>query len=267
MIRDITIGQYYPAKSPIHRLDPRVKLLGTLIFVISLFIEKNVLIYGIATVVLIVLIDLSRVPFSYMLKGLKPIMFLLLFTCAMNLFFVRGEHLIWHWHFISIYTESVSRALFLGVRLTELILGSALMTYTTTPTELTDGLEKAFSPLTKLHLPVHEVALMMSIALRFIPILTEELDRIMKAQSARCVDFDEGGIIKRIKKMSTLLMPLFSSALKRAGDLALAMEARCYQAGQTRAKMHPLRYRKSDMAAYCLMFVYLAAIICIKYIY
>ena len=261
MIRDITIGQYYPSESFIHRLDPRVKLFATFVYIISLFLSKNLIGFAVAGVFLIGFIMISRVPFHYMIKGLKPVWILLLFICIVNVCFGKGEVLYFEWNFIHVYREGIMQATIRVIRLVELILGSSLMTYTTTPTALTDGLEKAFHPLTKLHVPVHEIALMMSITLRFIPILIEELDLIMKAQTARGVDFDEGNIIKKLKRNGRIFMPLFASAVGRASDLALAMEARCYEAGRPRTKMHPLQYARVDGCAYVFTVVYLAGMI------
>ena len=245
MIRDITIGQYYPSDSPIHHLDPRVKLFATLLYIIGLFLSKSLIVFAV-------------------IKGLKPVWILLVFICIVNVFFGKGEVLYFQWKFIHIYREGIMQAVVRVVRLMELILGSSLMTYTTTPTELTDGLEKAFHPLTKIHVPVHEIALMMSITLRFIPILIEELDRIMKAQTARGVDFEAGNVFQKVKRTGRILMPLFASAVGRAGDLALAMEARCYQAGRPRTKMYPLRYARADGVVYVLAIVYLAGMIVLK---
>lgn len=264
MIRDITIGQYYPSDSPVHHLDPRVKLFATLLYIIGLFLSKSLIVFAVAGVVLIACIVISKVPFRYMIKGLKPVWILLVFICIVNVFFGKGEVLYFHWKFIHIYREGIMQAVVRVVRLMELILGSSLMTYTTTPTELTDGLEKAFHPLTKIHVPVHEIALMMSITLRFIPILIEELDRIMKAQTARGVDFEAGNVFQKLKRTGRILMPLFASAVGRAGDLALAMEARCYQAGRPRTKMHPLRYARADGVVCVLAIVYLAGMIMLK---
>ncbi|MDE7061272.1 MAG: energy-coupling factor transporter transmembrane protein EcfT, partial [Lachnospiraceae bacterium] len=196
MIRDITIGQYYPADSVLHRLDPRVKLTGTLVYIVSLFLVKNLWGYLIAALALAAVIRASKVPFGYIVKGLKAVVILLLFTVCFNLFLTSGTP-IFEWKFIHITKEGISLAFSMAVRLTLLILGSSLMTFTTTPNELTDGIESLLSPLKKLHVPVHEVAMMMSIALRFIPILLEETDKIMKAQQARGADFESGGIIKR----------------------------------------------------------------------
>lgn len=263
MIKDITIGQYYPSDRLLHRLDPRVKLFGTLVFVVCLFLNKSIVVYGLSTAALIVLIIMSGVPVSYMIKGLKPILFLLIFTCGVNVFFGSGTDILYKAGPVTIYSESIWNALYLGIRLIELVLGSSIMTYTTTPTELADGLEKAFSPFEKLHVPVHDIALMMSITLRFIPILTDELNRIMKAQEARGVDFSDGKLTDKIKRTGALIIPLFSSALGRAGELALAMDARCYQAGRKRTKLRPLHYSLRDAVAYGVIVVYAAVSIII----
>lgn len=262
MLRDITIGQYYNTDSILHRLDPRVKLLGTLIFLISLFLKRSILAYLFITVVLITMIRLSHVPFSFIVKGLKMILVLLLLTVPMNLFLTQGEVLV-SWKIFSITREGVENAVYTVVRLIYLIIGSSLMTLTTTPNQLTDGLEKGLGFLKIIKVPVHEIAMMMSIALRFIPILMEETDKIMKAQMARGADFESGNLFKRVKSMVPLLVPLFVSAFRRAGDLAMAMEARCYRGGQGRTKMKPLKYEKRDRIAYLLMFLYLAAVFCI----
>lgn len=262
MLRDITIGQYYNTDSLLHRLDPRVKLLGTLVFLISLFLKRSILAYLFITVVLITMIRLSRVPFSFMVKGLKMIWILLLLTVPMNLFLTQGEVLV-SWKVFSITREGIETAVFTVVRLVYLIIGSSLMTLTTTPNQLTDGLEKGLGFLKKLKVPVHEIAMMMSIALRFIPILMEETDKIMKAQMARGADFESGKLWKRIKSLVPLLVPLFVSAFRRANDLAMAMEARCYRGGEGRTKMKPLKYEKWDKVAYLLMFFYLVIVFCI----
>lgn len=260
MIRDITIGQYYPADSVLHRLDPRVKITGTLVYIVSLFLVKNLWGYLIAALALAAVIHISKVPFGYIVKGLKAVVILLLFTVCFNLFLTSGTP-IFEWKFIHITREGLSLAFSMAVRLTLLILGSSLMTFTTTPNELTDGIESLLSPLKKLHVPVHEVAMMMSIALRFIPILLEETDKIMKAQQARGADFESGGIIKRAKAMIPILVPLFISAFRRAGDLAMAMEARCYRGGAGRTKMKPLHYRKRDVGAWFALAVFVTVII------
>ena len=260
MLRDITIGQYYNTDSILHRLDARVKLLGTLVFLISLFLKRDVPAYILITVVLITMIRLSHVPFSFMVKGLKMVWILLFLTVPMNLFLTQGDVLV-SWKMFSITREGIEIAVFTVVRLVYLIIGSSLMTLTTTPNQLTDGLEKGLGFLKVIKVPVHEIAMMRSIALRFIPILMEETDKIMKAQMARGADFESGKLFKRIKSLIPLFIPLFVSAFRRANDLAMAMEARCYRGGQGRTKMKPLIYEKRDKMAYLLMFLYLAVVI------
>ena len=263
MIRDITIGQYYPAQSPIHRLDPRVKIVCTLIFLVSLFVQNSVLGYALAFIFLAYMIHISKVPAKFIGKGLKPIVILLLFTVAMNLFLTRGGAVLFHWGIITITETGLRTSVFMAVRLVLLVAGSSLMTFTTTPNGLTDGLEKLLHPLNRIHVPVHEISMMMSIALRFIPILLEETDKIMKAQIARGADFESGNIIQRAKAMIPILVPLFVSAFRRANDLAMAMEARCYHGGEGRTKMKPLKYHYQDRLAYAITLGYLIAIVVI----
>lgn len=263
MIRDITIGQYYPAESPVHRLDPRVKILCTLLFLVSLFVQNSFLGYAIATVFLGIIIHLSRVPLKFIVKGLKPVVILLLFTVVMNLFLTRGGDTLVHFWVFTITEEGLRTSVFMAVRLMYLVAGSSIMTFTTTPNGLTDGLEKLLHPFNKIGVPVHEVAMMMSIALRFIPILLEETDKIMKAQIARGADFESGNIIQRAKAMIPILVPLFVSAFRRANDLAMAMEARCYHGGEGRTKMKPLKYKSRDRMAYIFVLVYFAAIVAV----
>lgn len=265
MIRDITIGQYYPADSILHRLDPRLKLMGTFLFIISLFINQSFYGYILVTVFLATIIKLSKVPVPFIIRGLKAIIVLLLFTVAFNLFFSAGEP-IFEWGILRITKEGLRSSGFMAIRLIYLILGSSLMTFTTTPNQLTDGLEKLLWPLRRIKVPVHEISMMMSIALRFIPILLEETDKIMKAQMARGADFETGGILKRAKSLVPLLVPLFVSAFRRANDLAMAMEARCYRGGEGRTKMKPLRYQRRDIMAYLVLAIYIAGIIGIKLI-
>ena len=260
MLRDITLGQYYPADSVIHKLDPRVKLFGTLIYIISLFVFKGLPAFMLAAIFLVVLIKLSKVPFSYMVKGLKTIVLIMLFAAVFNLFLTPGTKLVSFWIFTITY-EGLKNAVVMMVRLIFLIIGTSLMTLTTTLNELTDGLEKALMPLSKIGVPVHAIAMMMSIALRFIPILIEETDKIMKAQMARGADFESGNLLKKVKSMIPLLVPLFVSAFRRADDLAMAMEARCYNGGEGRTKMKPLRYEGRDRLSYLIMWLYLALII------
>lgn len=257
MLREITLGQYYQTDSVIHRLDPRVKLAGTVFFIISLFCFDKGWGYIAAAIFLFVVIKLSKVPFKFMIKGMRSILFLLMITVVFNLFLTPGEVVFTLWK-LQITKEGIKVAVFMVIRLAMLLIGSSIMTLTTTPNNLTDGMEKAMSPLKLLRLPVHEIAMMMSIALRFIPILMEETDKIMKAQLARGADFESGNIFKKAKAMVPLLVPLFISAFRRANDLAMAMEARCYRGGNGRTKMKPLVYKKRDAIAYLVLFVYLA---------
>ncbi len=263
MIRDITIGQYYPTNSIIHRLDPRLKLLGTFAFIISLFLFDTFYGYIAVAAFLISIIRVSRIPFRYIVRGLKAIIMLLIFMVIFNLFFTPGDTLV-EWKFIRITDQGLYSAAFMGLRMILLIIGSSLMTFTTTPNQLTDGLEKLLWPLRRIKVPVHEIAMMMSIALRFIPILLEETDKIMKAQMARGADFESGGLMKRAKSLIPLLVPLFVSAFRRANDLAMAMEARCYRGGEGRTKMKPLRYHRRDAAAYSILLLYMAVVIVVS---
>jgi energy-coupling factor transport system permease protein len=260
MLRDITLGQYYRTESVIHDLDPRVKIVATFSFIISLFLVKNFIGYIIAAVFLCFCIKLSNVPPRFIFRGMKAIFFLLMLTMVFNLFLTPGEVLVSLWKF-QITKEGVKLAIMMAVRLIFLITGSSIMTLTTTPNNLTDGLEDLLNPLKKIRVPVHEISMMMSIALRFIPILMEETDKIMKAQMARGADFESGSIINRAKSLVPLLVPLFISAFRRANDLAMAMEARCYRGGEGRTKMKPLVYKKKDFVAYVVLLVYLVVII------
>ena len=257
MIRDITIGQYYKAQSVIHRLDPRVKLVCTLLFLISLFLTKSVTTYLLATLWLFFVIRTSKVPFRFVVRGLKAIVILLLVTALLNLFMLKGGDVIIRVWKLTITEKGMAATIFLAVRLIYLIIGSSMMTLTTTPTALTDGIEALLRPLRYIRVPVHEIAMMMSIALRFIPILLEETDKIMKAQLARGADFESGNVFHRVKGMIPILVPLFVSAFRRANDLALAMEARCYHGGEGRTRMKPLHYVKRDYLAYAGMIVYM----------
>lgn len=256
MIRDITIGQYYPVGSKLHRLDPRVKIMCTLFFLVSLFCIQNIWGYVVATIFLASVIRISKVPFKFIVKGLRPVIMLLMITVLFNLFLTKTGTVIFEIWILKITDEGLRTAGFMTVRLIYLILGSSLMTFTTTPNALTDGIERLLWPLRKIKLPVHEIAMMMSIALRFIPILLEETDKIMKAQIARGADLESGNIIQRAKAMLPILIPLFVSAFRRATDLAMAMEARCYRGGEGRTKMKPLVYQKKDYIAYAITIVY-----------
>ena len=260
MIRDITIGQYYPADSVIHKLDPRTKLVGTIGFIVSVFLFHTFAGYAVATIFLAGMILLSKVPVKFIFKGLKTIFMLLLITIFFNMILTPGE-VIWKLGFIKVTKEGLVLAGTMAIRLVYLVIGSSIMTLTTTPNQLTDGLERLLRPLNKLHVPVHDIAMMMSIALRFIPILLEETDKIMKAQIARGADFENGNLIQKAKNMVPLLVPLFISAFRRANDLAMAMEARCYHGGDGRTKMKPLQYHRNDRVAYLITLLYLVAIV------
>ena len=261
MIRDITIGQYYPVESVVHRLDPRTKLFGTLIYIISLFFADNLLCYVAATVFLAVAVRASRVPFKFIVRGLKAIVFLLLISISFNLFLTNGQ-VIFRIGFLKVTHEGLRLAVFMGLRLMYLV-----MTLTTTPNQLTDGLERSLGWLNHIHVPVHEISMMMSIALRFIPILIEETDKIMKAQMARGADFESGNLVQRAKSMIPILVPLFVSAFRRATDLAMAMEARCYRGGSGRTKMKPLHYEGRDRVSYLILLVYLGIVIALRILF
>ena len=260
MIREITLGQYYKGNSVLHRLDPRTKVAGTVLYIISLFIGKSIAAYHLAGVFLAVMVKISTVPFSYMVRGLKAVFTILIFSVVLNMFFIPGEVIV-DFGFCDISREGLQTAIFMAIRLVFLILGSSLMTLTTTPNQLTDGMEKLLKPLKKLKIPVHEISMMMAIALRFIPILTEELDKIMKAQMARGAEFDQGNLIQKVKSVVPILVPLFVSAVRRANDLAMAMESRCYHGGEGRTKMKPLIYEQRDYIAYAIVGIYLAVMI------
>lgn len=264
MFKEITIGQYYQTESLIHRLDPRVKLIATFAYIISLFVVHSWTGYLIAAVAVAIVIAASHVPFGYIMRGMKAVMMILMITVIFNLFLTEGRPLVHFWK-LTITYEGVDFASKMAVRLIFLIIGSSLMTLTTTPNQLTDALEDVLGPLKKIHVPVHEISMMMSIALRFIPILMEETDKIMKAQMARGADFESKNLMKKIQSLVPLLVPLFISAFRRANDLAMAMEARCYRGGDGRTKMKPLVYCRRDYAAYALLAAYFAVcvVLCI----
>ncbi len=263
MIRDITVGQYYRTESFVHRLDPRVKLLGTFLYIISLFVFSSVPGFIVSGALLVVTIWASKVPLKFILRGLKPILLLLSVTVLFNLFLIKGEPVVQFWRF-TITREGIQSAVFLVIRIVMLIVGSSMMTFTTTPNQLTDGIESLLKPFRIVKLPAHEIAMMMSIALRFIPILLEETDKIMKAQSARGADFESGNIFHRAKGMLPILVPLFVAAFRRANDLAMAMEARCYRGGEGRTRMKPLKYQTQDAAAFGVLTLYVAVHITCK---
>ncbi len=262
-MKEITLGQYYPSGSLIHRLDPRVKLLATLIFIVTLFICPKWQGIFISALWLVTIIRISKVPFLYMARQLKVVIVVLIIASVFNLFLTDGEALVQLGRF-SITKEGIWQAFFIAVRLIMLVMGTSLLTFTSTPNELTDGMETGLRFLKKIRVPVHEVAMMMSIALRFIPILVEEADKIMKAQKARGADFETGNIFRKAKNLIPLLVPLFVASFRRADDLALAMDARCYHGGEGRTKLHPLVYTRADKIAYVILFAYLAVIILIR---
>ena len=260
MFRDLTLGQYYPVDSLIHRLDARTKLLMTLIHIIALFTARVFLAYALAAAVLVIWVALSKVPVGYMLRGLKPILFLLFISVFFNIFWTKGE-ILFALGPIAVTKEGLLQAARMALRLILLIFGTSLLTYTTSPTQLTAGLEQGLHFLNYIRIPVHEIAMMMTIALRFLPILTEETNKIILAQKARGADFETGNMIRRAKAMVPILVPLFVSAFRRANDLAMAMEARCYHGGEGRTRMKPLKFGKADYIAIILFAVYLAAMI------
>ena len=235
----ISFGQYYSARSVLHKLDPRIKIILTLLYIVCSFMCKNIISYALLLLSAIILVIIGRVPVRIILKGLKGVLFILLFTAVLNIFWTTGDTRLWQWKFISIYAEGLYAALFIIIRISVLIIGTGmLLTYTTTPIALTNAIEDLLSPLKKLHVPVHSFAMMMTIALRFIPTLSEECERIMTAQKARGADFSSGGLIQRAKALIPVLIPLFVSAFNRAGDLATAMECRCYNGGEGRTRMN-----------------------------
>lgn len=260
MIRDITLGQYYPGSSWIHKLDARIKIVWTFVFIISLFLIQNFWGYIPVLISLLLVIGVSRVPLKFILKGLKPIFLIIVFTFTINMFMTPGTPLVEIW-VLTITKEGLYNALFMGTRLVLLIIGSSLLTLATKPINLTDGIEKLLNPWQKVGLPAHELAMMMTIALRFIPTLLEETDKIMKAQMARGADFESGNIMNRAKSLIPLLVPLFISAFRIAQDLAMAMEARCYRGGSCRTRMNGMKLKKKDGVAVSLMLLYLGIVI------
>ena len=260
MIRDITLGQYFPGESWVHKLDPRVKIIATLLFIIELFLVNDFIGFAIAAVVLAVLSAVSKVPINFIVRGLKPIIIILLFTFTLNIFMINGE-VIWSWWILKITKEGIRTAVFMAIRLILLIIGSSMLTLCTRPLSLTDGIERLLSPFKKIGLPAHEIAMMMTIALRFIPTLLEETDKIMKAQQARGADFETGSVLHRAKSLIPILVPLFVSAFRIAQDLAMAMEARCYRGGEHRTRMHEMKMKGRDYVAMALQVLFLAVII------
>ena len=260
MITDITIGQYFPGKSFVHRLDPRVKIILTLVYIIMLFVVQGIAGFVLSIGLLLAVYLIARIPLRMIFKGLKPVLPLILFTSVLNIFFISG-HVLWQWWIFTISWEGIRMALFMSIRILALIAGSSLLTYTTSPIALTDAIERLLGPLRHLHFPVHELAMMMTIALRFIPTLLEETNKIMSAQKARGADMESGGLIQRAKALIPILVPLFISAIRRAEELALAMECRCYHGGEGRTRMRQLHLGGRDWVASGVMAACLAAVI------
>ncbi len=260
MLRDITLGQYYPGNSCIHKLDARVKIMATLLFIIELFIVDNFIGFAIAAIALGTVIVVSKVPVSFIMRGLKPIILILAFTFALNMFMVDGR-IIWQMGFLKITAEGLELAVFMAIRLVLLLMGSSMLTLCTRPIALTDGIERLLSPFEKVGLPAHDIAMMMTIALRFIPTLLEEADKIMKAQQARGADFESGNLMQRAKSLIPILVPLFVSSFRIAQELAMAMEARCYRGGKNRTRMNEMKLRKRDLIAIIALIVFGAIIV------
>ena len=259
MIRNITFGQYYECESPIHRLDPRVKIVATFVYMIVIFFVKDLIGYGLVTAALSAVIAVAEVPLRFIVRGLRPIAVILVLTFILNLLLYDGT-ILWKYGIFKITYEGLKQASYISVRLIILIFGASLLTYTTKPLALTDGFEALMRPLNRLGVPSHEIAMMMSIALRFIPTLMTETDKIMKAQQARGADFESGNLMRRAKNMIPLLVPLFIRAFVIAQELAIAMEARCYRGGDGRTKLHPMKYEKKDFTAYAMLVIFVAAV-------
>ncbi len=265
MLKDITLGQYFPGNSVIHRLDPRTKLIMLVIYIVALFLAVNWASYALMAIFLVTVVKISTIPPKSIVRGLKPLVMIVVFTAALNLFFTGGEKVLVKFWVITITAEGLERAIFMVVRILLLISGTFLLTYTTSPISLTDGLESLLSPLKKIKVPVHELSMMMCIALRFIPTLIEETDKIMSAQKARGADFETGNLIEKAKALVPILVPLFISAFRRADELATAMECRCYQGGEGRTKMKLLRYNLWDYEAFAVGAMLFAAVMVLRY--
>lgn len=266
-MREIALGQYYPTKSVLHRLDPRVKLVIMIAYVVCIFFIRSFFAYGVTAACLLVVILISRVPLGKVLASLKTILFLVIFTVIMTILFYGGkpENLLWHWGIIRIYSTGLINAGKMACRLILLVLGPTMLTFTTTPVELTDGLESLLKPLTLVRFPVHQLAIIMSIALRLIPTLVEETDKITAAQKARCADFDSGNIFKRAKAMIPVIIPLFVSSFRRADELAYAMDSRCYRGAKGRTRMKKLKFRFRDAVALVLFAIFFFVILWLRY--
>ena len=262
MLKDITLGQYFPGNSVIHRLDPRVKIVLSVLYIVTIFLADSYVTYAVVIASAFVLLFLSRLPVALILKGLRPLLFIMIFTGIINIFWTSGEQLLFSLGFIKIYREGIEFAVFMLIRIFALVIGSCvLLTYTTSPIALTDGIESVLSFLRVVHVPVHEFAMMMTIALRFIPLLVEETDKIMNAQKSRGADFTNGSLFKRAKALVPILVPLFISAIYRADELAVAMECRCYHGGNGRTKMRVMKMKFADYASLFCMLLFLGAMI------
>lgn len=265
MLKDITVGQFYPGNSLVHKLDPRLKIIIMLFYIISLFFVNTYIPYVFIALYLLLIIKVADIPLKIVLKGIRPLKWILLITFVINLFFIQGEE-IFRIGFLSITREGLDTALKMAIRLVLLVLGTSLLTLTTSPIEMTDGIEELLNPLKKIKVPAHEIAMMMTIALRFIPTLIEETDKIMKAQMARGADFESGNILNRAKNLVPLLVPLFINSFRRADDLATAMEARCYRGGEGRTKFRELKLEKADYLTFIFNIVFFGVIIFWRYI-
>ena len=264
MLKDITLGQYFPGNTAAHKLDPRTKILLVVLYITALFTAGSFLAYGLMALVLAACVRVSRVGLKALVKGLKPVLFIIIFTGILNLFFTPGEGVLWAWGPLHITSSGLRSAAFMVLRITMLIMGTFLLTYTTSPIALTDGLETLLGPLKRLKVPVHELSMIMSIALRFIPTLIEETDKIMSAQKARGADFESGNLMEKARALVPILVPLFISAFRRADELATAMECRCYHGGEGRTKLHVLQYQRRDYAALTLGVLILAGVIALR---
>lgn len=265
MLKDITLGQYFPGNSAIHRLDPRTKLIGMIAYIVIVFVISKTPVFILPLLFALMCVLIAKIPLSYVVRSLKPIRFLIIFMFIINLFMVRTGNVIISFWIINITDEAIKQSVYITLRLVLLLAGTSIMTLTTTPIALTDGLEMLLAPLSKLHFPAHELAMMMTIALRFIPTLIEEADKITKAQMARGADFESGNIIKRAKSMVPILVPLFVSAFRRADELAMAMESRCYHGGDGRTRMNVLKFKKGDaVAAAALVLLAVISVVCGK---
>ena len=261
MLKNITLGQYYPGNSPIHRMDPRMKIYLTIAYIVSVFLVKDLVGYALAFLFLLGIAKIAEINLGFLMRGIKALRFIIVFTFVINLLFSTGETVLFSWGFLKLTKEGLQNAVFFSLRLVFLVMGTSMLTLTTSPVVLTDGLERMMRPLSKLRFPSHELAMMMTIALRFIPTLLEEADKIMKAQMARGADFESGNLIARAKAMIPLLVPLFVGAFRRATDLAMAMEARCYRGGEHRTRMKELGYTRVDFIALIVMAAFIAVIV------